>query len=112
LESPRGSQAHSEWRGRGASLRPNNSSTEHSNIFANASAVATDGERRSPSIALTAAREMPARSASSTCDQRRALRCSRTKLDDIIVSFIDTILSLAIVLCNFNATDQENHRKP
>ena len=36
--------------------------------FASANAVATDGVRRRPSIALTAAREIPVRSANSAWD--------------------------------------------
>ncbi len=60
--------------------------------------MATDGESRSPSMALTAAREMPARSASSACDQSRACRraCTGFIADlvcDMILSFIAIILS-------------------
>jgi hypothetical protein len=45
-------------------------------------------------MALTAAREIPARSASSACDHSRAIRRVCTGLDDINVSFMDIILAL------------------
>jgi hypothetical protein len=45
-------------------------------------------------MALTAAREMPARSASSACDHSRASRRASTGLDDMILSFMDIIVSL------------------
>jgi hypothetical protein len=45
-------------------------------------------------MALTAAREMPARFARSACDHSRASRCACTVLDDMILSFTDMIVSL------------------
>jgi hypothetical protein len=44
-------------------------------------------------MALTAAREIPARFAKSACDHSRASRRASTRLDDIILSFIDIIVS-------------------
>ena len=83
-------------RPRGLAIPPrlNNSSTGHSKTAASASAVATDGERRSPSMAPTAAREMPARSANSACDQWRVCRRSLTGLNAIFLSLSAIFMSL------------------
>ena len=68
--STRGCQAHSGPAGvRVLKPLPNNSSTEHSNTRANASAAVTEGVSRPPSMALTDVRAMSARRASSACDQ-------------------------------------------
>jgi hypothetical protein len=45
-------------------------------------------------MALTAAREMPARPASSAWDHLRASLCVSTGLKDIFLSFMDIIVSL------------------
>jgi uncharacterized protein YjiS (DUF1127 family) len=45
-------------------------------------------------MALTAAREIPARVAKSACGHWRANRRACTVLDDMILSFIDIIVSL------------------
>jgi hypothetical protein len=52
-------------------------------------------------MALTAALEMPARRASSACDQPRAVRLASTWVvavfsKDMFLSFVDIILSLKI----------------
>jgi len=46
-------------------------------------------------MALTAAREIPARFAKSACDHSRACRRANTGFIDMILSFIDTIASFA-----------------
>src|ERR1017187_8143549 len=94
MDSPFGVQAHSGPCDGDVLSGPNNSSTEHSSTAAKARAVATDGERRSPSMALTAAREMPTRFAKSACDHSHASRRACTVLDDMILSFMDIIVSL------------------
>jgi hypothetical protein len=73
--------------------RRNNSSTEHSNTAAKANAVITDGASRSPSMALTAARDIPARCASSACDHCRASRRISTGLFAMFISLMDIIVS-------------------
>jgi hypothetical protein len=91
--SAHGGHAHLVAVATGMAVRLNNSSTEHSNTAASARAVATDGDSRSPSMALTAAREIPARSASSACDHSRADRRNCTGCLAIIISFGDRIVS-------------------
>jgi hypothetical protein len=94
MDSPFGVQAHSGTYDGDVFSGPNNSSTEHSNTAAKARAVATDGERRSPSMALTAAREIPTRVAKSACDHLRANRRASTGFDDMFLSYMDIIVSL------------------
>ena len=55
-------------------------------------------------MALTAAREMPARPAKSACDHCRPARSTRKGLDDGIVSFMDIFMSHKITLRNCDAS--------
>jgi hypothetical protein len=54
-------------------------------------------------MALTAAREIPARSASSACDHSRAARRASTGLHVMILSFIDIIVSFRGAYCKRHA---------
>src|SRR5262245_7488743 len=58
----------------------NNDSTVQPRAAASASAAAVDATSRPISIALTPARESPARRASAACDEPRRARYARTSL--------------------------------